>query len=121
MTDPVSLAADVLKGHRASIDRLDAIREVLVRSGHILDPRQIGSRGDGPAHLEGSEDTALHEIGPGHSADCGHHLTGRPVYLPLGSMANRHGGLIGNRIDDETINVVSLRAENGLPDAKITR
>ncbi|AXI45026.1 chorismate mutase [Sulfitobacter sp. SK012] len=25
MTDPVSLAADVLKGHRASIDRLDAI------------------------------------------------------------------------------------------------
>ena len=26
MTDPVKLAAEVLKGHRASIDRLDAIR-----------------------------------------------------------------------------------------------
>ena len=25
MTDPVTLAADLLKGHRASIDRLDAI------------------------------------------------------------------------------------------------
>lgn len=29
-------------------------------------------------------------------------------------------GLIGNRIDDETVNIVSLRAENALPDAKIT-
>ena len=28
-------------------------------------------------------------------------------------------GLIGNRIDDETVNIVSLRAENGLPDANV--
>lgn len=27
-----------------------------------------------------------------------HHLTGRPVYLPLGSLANRQGRLIGNRL-----------------------
>lgn len=27
-----------------------------------------------------------------------HHLTGKPCYLPLGSLANRHGRLIGDRL-----------------------
>ncbi len=34
----------------------------------------------------------------GDCVELTHHLSGRPVYLPLGSLANRHGRLIGNRI-----------------------
>ncbi len=34
----------------------------------------------------------------GDCVELTHHITGRPVYLPLGSLANRQGRLIGNRI-----------------------
>jgi NADPH-dependent 2,4-dienoyl-CoA reductase/sulfur reductase-like enzyme/rhodanese-related sulfurtransferase len=34
----------------------------------------------------------------GDCVELTHHLTGRPVYLPLGSLANRQGRLIGNRL-----------------------